>query len=160
MIFADQYLREVEDVARGLDRDAIENVAKILADVRSGGGRVFILGVGGSAGSEQGGSTSQGGAAGEPNGSGGSDDPGVGWYCNISVSGCVCVQEPLEVGDCGVFNCCYTYNGGPAGLACACNDALATSNPHRTTPSVHFAIYVLLISKLRSLRAFGLMSNL
>ncbi len=50
MIFADQYLQEVEDVARRLDRDAIENVAKILADVRSGGGRLFILGVGGSAG--------------------------------------------------------------------------------------------------------------
>jgi D-sedoheptulose 7-phosphate isomerase len=50
MTFADQYLREVEDVARGLDRNAIEHVAKILADVRSGGGRLFILGVGGSAG--------------------------------------------------------------------------------------------------------------
>jgi len=50
MIFADQYLREVEDVARALDRDAIEKVAAILADVRSSGGRLFILGVGGSAG--------------------------------------------------------------------------------------------------------------
>ncbi len=50
MIFADQYLREVEDIARGLDRDAIEKVAGILAEVRSRGGRLFILGVGGSAG--------------------------------------------------------------------------------------------------------------
>ena len=50
MMFADLYLREVEDVARRLDRDAIEKVAEILADVRSGGGRLFILGVGGSAG--------------------------------------------------------------------------------------------------------------
>jgi D-sedoheptulose 7-phosphate isomerase len=50
MMFADLYLREVEDVARRLDRDAIEKVAGILADVRSGGGRLFILGVGGSAG--------------------------------------------------------------------------------------------------------------
>jgi len=49
-MFADLYLREVEDVARRLDRDAIEKVAGILADVRSGGGRLFILGVGGSAG--------------------------------------------------------------------------------------------------------------
>ena len=49
MTFADQYLREVEDVARGLDRVAIERAAAILADVRSGGGRLFILGVGGSA---------------------------------------------------------------------------------------------------------------
>jgi D-sedoheptulose 7-phosphate isomerase len=50
MSFADLYLREVEDVARRLDRDAIERMAGILADVRSGGGRLFILGVGGSAG--------------------------------------------------------------------------------------------------------------
>ena len=50
MIFADRYLREVEEIARRLDRDAIENVAGILADVRSSGGRLFILGVGGSAG--------------------------------------------------------------------------------------------------------------
>jgi D-sedoheptulose 7-phosphate isomerase len=49
MTFADQYLREVEDVARGLDRVAIERAAAILADVRSAGGRLFILGVGGSA---------------------------------------------------------------------------------------------------------------
>ena len=50
MTFANLYLREVEDVARGLDRDAIEKVARILSEVRSGGGRLFILGVGGSAG--------------------------------------------------------------------------------------------------------------
>ena len=50
MTFADLYLREVEDVARDLDRGAIERAAAILADVRSGGGRLFILGVGGSAG--------------------------------------------------------------------------------------------------------------
>jgi D-sedoheptulose 7-phosphate isomerase len=49
MTFADQYLREVEDVARGLDRGAIERTAGILADVRSTGGRLFVLGVGGSA---------------------------------------------------------------------------------------------------------------
>jgi D-sedoheptulose 7-phosphate isomerase len=49
MTFADQYLREVEDVARGLDRGAIESAAAILAAVRSAGGRLFILGVGGSA---------------------------------------------------------------------------------------------------------------
>jgi D-sedoheptulose 7-phosphate isomerase len=50
MIFADAYLREVEDVARRLDRDAIEKAAEVLAGVRSGAGRLFILGVGGSAG--------------------------------------------------------------------------------------------------------------
>jgi D-sedoheptulose 7-phosphate isomerase len=47
--FADQYLQEVQDVARQLDRDAIERAAGILADVRAGGGRLFVLGVGGSA---------------------------------------------------------------------------------------------------------------
>lgn len=50
MTFADSYLREVEEVTRGLDRNAIEKMAAILAEVRSGGGRLFILGVGGSAG--------------------------------------------------------------------------------------------------------------
>ena len=50
MIFADKYLQEVEDVTRQLDREAIEKAARTLADVRSSGGRLFILGVGGSAG--------------------------------------------------------------------------------------------------------------
>jgi len=50
MTFAEQYLQEVEEVVRRLDRGAIEKVAAILADVRAAGGRLFILGVGGSAG--------------------------------------------------------------------------------------------------------------
>src|SRR6476659_8849321 len=50
MTFAEQYLQEVEEVARRLDRGAIEKVAAILADVRATGGRLFVLGVGGSAG--------------------------------------------------------------------------------------------------------------
>jgi D-sedoheptulose 7-phosphate isomerase len=50
MTFAEQYLQEVEEVARRLDRGAIERVAAILADVRATGGRLFVLGVGGSAG--------------------------------------------------------------------------------------------------------------
>ena len=41
---------EVEEIARRLDRGAIEKVAEILAEVRASGGRLFILGVGGSAG--------------------------------------------------------------------------------------------------------------
>jgi D-sedoheptulose 7-phosphate isomerase len=49
MSFADQYLEEVLEITRRLDRDAIENAAAILADVRAQGGRLFILGVGGSA---------------------------------------------------------------------------------------------------------------
>ena len=50
MSFAEQYLDEVEQVARQLDRQAIENVATILTSARADGGRLFILGVGGSAG--------------------------------------------------------------------------------------------------------------
>lgn len=48
--FTDQFLTEAHEVIDGLDRDAIERVVDILADVRARGGRLFILGVGGSAG--------------------------------------------------------------------------------------------------------------
>ena len=37
-------------VARGIDQGAVDRMVDILADVRSKGGRLFILGVGGSAG--------------------------------------------------------------------------------------------------------------
>jgi D-sedoheptulose 7-phosphate isomerase len=47
--FAQQFLREVQEIASRLDVLAIERVASILADVRRQGGRLFILGVGGSA---------------------------------------------------------------------------------------------------------------
>jgi D-sedoheptulose 7-phosphate isomerase len=49
MTFADQYLAEVLEITRRLDRDAIERAASVLADVRAQGGRLFVLGVGGSA---------------------------------------------------------------------------------------------------------------
>ena len=49
MSFADQFLEEVLEITRRLDRAAIERAAAILADVRAQGGRLFILGVGGSA---------------------------------------------------------------------------------------------------------------
>lgn len=49
MSFAAQYLEEVIDVTRRLDRDAIEAAVAILAASRDAGGRLFILGVGGSA---------------------------------------------------------------------------------------------------------------
>jgi D-sedoheptulose 7-phosphate isomerase len=49
MSFADQYLEEVLDITRQLDRVRIERAATLLADVRAQGGRLFILGVGGSA---------------------------------------------------------------------------------------------------------------
>ena len=48
--FAEQYLAETLDVVRKLDATTIEDVAHGLASVRDGGGRLFILGVGGSAG--------------------------------------------------------------------------------------------------------------
>ena len=49
-MFAKQFLEEAQDVARRLDADAIESVASHLAQLRARGGRLFILGVGGSAG--------------------------------------------------------------------------------------------------------------
>lgn len=50
MSFVRQFLGEVEQVTRALDADAIERAATTLASVRAAGGRLFILGVGGSAG--------------------------------------------------------------------------------------------------------------
>ncbi len=49
MTFAEQYLDEVQQVTRGLDVGAIEAAATIIAEARGRGGRLFILGVGGSA---------------------------------------------------------------------------------------------------------------
>ena len=50
MSFTKQFLDEVQQVAAQLDADAIEKCADELARVRERGGRLFILGVGGSAG--------------------------------------------------------------------------------------------------------------
>ena len=47
--FAHTYLRETATILEQLDRRAIEQVATGLAAVRDGGGRLFVLGVGGSA---------------------------------------------------------------------------------------------------------------
>src|ERR1700736_1139132 len=49
MSFAHEYLAESLQVIEKLDRDQIEKMATLLADVRARGGRLFILGVGGSA---------------------------------------------------------------------------------------------------------------
>src|SRR5262245_6388315 len=49
MSFVQQYLEETENVIAQLDAPAIERVATELAVVRERGGRLFILGVGGSA---------------------------------------------------------------------------------------------------------------
>jgi D-sedoheptulose 7-phosphate isomerase len=48
--FVRQYLDETVEAVRALDAGAIDAVAGGLARVRDGGGRLFILGVGGSAG--------------------------------------------------------------------------------------------------------------
>ena len=48
--FAEKYLRETAEIVAALDADMIEKMVDGLARVRRGGGRLFILGVGGSAG--------------------------------------------------------------------------------------------------------------
>jgi D-sedoheptulose 7-phosphate isomerase len=49
MNFTRQFLGEAAQIIERLDADAIERLAALLADTRSKGGRLFILGVGGSA---------------------------------------------------------------------------------------------------------------
>ena len=50
MTFASQFLAEATQVIARLDAAMIERAAALLADIRARGGRLFILGVGGSAG--------------------------------------------------------------------------------------------------------------
>lgn len=47
--YADAYLSETSIVANRLSREEMESLALELAEVREGGGRVFIAGIGGSA---------------------------------------------------------------------------------------------------------------
>src|SRR5213594_3069542 len=47
--FADSFLAEVAEIAKRLDAESIERAAALLATVRERGGRLFIIGVGGSA---------------------------------------------------------------------------------------------------------------
>jgi D-sedoheptulose 7-phosphate isomerase len=49
MNFSRQFLSEAKEVIEGLDVEQIERMADLLAATRSEGGRLFILGVGGSA---------------------------------------------------------------------------------------------------------------
>jgi D-sedoheptulose 7-phosphate isomerase len=49
MTFSEQFLAEVKQIAERLDVSAIENMALLLAHIRDSGGRLFVLGVGGSA---------------------------------------------------------------------------------------------------------------
>src|ERR1700742_3730285 len=50
MSFTQEFLKEVQAVTQGLDAGAIDAVVEQLLTVRERGGRLFILGVGGSAG--------------------------------------------------------------------------------------------------------------
>ncbi len=49
MSYSEQHLDEAARVLAGIDRAAIEAMASLLADLRTRGGRLFFLGVGGSA---------------------------------------------------------------------------------------------------------------
>lgn len=51
MSFIETHLAEVSQIAGKIDIAAVEKMVDILAAVRSGGGRLFLLGIGGSAGS-------------------------------------------------------------------------------------------------------------
>src|SRR5881398_743054 len=49
MSYSEQHLRETSEIVSQLDPALCEKAVQLLADVRSRGGRLFILGVGGSA---------------------------------------------------------------------------------------------------------------
>jgi D-sedoheptulose 7-phosphate isomerase len=49
MTYAQKHLQEALEILRRLDAEAIEKVAAMLADIKASCGRVFFLGVGGSA---------------------------------------------------------------------------------------------------------------
>jgi D-sedoheptulose 7-phosphate isomerase len=50
MSYARQHLSEAMEIIQKIDTGAIENMADLLAGVKAEGGRIFFLGVGGSAG--------------------------------------------------------------------------------------------------------------
>src|SRR5258707_1121711 len=50
MSFAEDFLRDFAKVVQTLDAASIEHCAELVAETRDRGGRLFILGVGGSAG--------------------------------------------------------------------------------------------------------------
>jgi D-sedoheptulose 7-phosphate isomerase len=49
-MFAEEYFREVQQICKAIDLKKIEQLASELSNLRSEGGRLFFLGVGGSAG--------------------------------------------------------------------------------------------------------------
>jgi D-sedoheptulose 7-phosphate isomerase len=50
MSYAAQHMKEAAEIIQKMDLSAIEKVAELLATVKAEGGRIFFLGVGGSAG--------------------------------------------------------------------------------------------------------------
>jgi D-sedoheptulose 7-phosphate isomerase len=50
MSYTEQHLREATEIIQKIDVSAVEAMADLLADVKKSGGRLFFLGVGGSAG--------------------------------------------------------------------------------------------------------------
>jgi D-sedoheptulose 7-phosphate isomerase len=50
MSFVAQYLAEAAQVAARIDHEAVSRLVELLTEARAGGGRLFVLGVGGSAG--------------------------------------------------------------------------------------------------------------
>ena len=50
MSFSERHLQEARDIIDAIDVDTIERMVSILVQVRDAGGRLFFLGVGGSAG--------------------------------------------------------------------------------------------------------------
>ena len=50
MSFSRTFLDETVDIVRRIDAPAVDRLAEALAKVRDGGGRLFVIGVGGSAG--------------------------------------------------------------------------------------------------------------
>jgi len=49
-LFAEKFLAEAAEIVARLDRASLEKAARMIGDLRATGGRLFILGVGGSAG--------------------------------------------------------------------------------------------------------------
>ncbi len=49
MTYSKQHLDESIEITKAIDPEVIENIVDLLADVKSTGGRLFVLGVGGSA---------------------------------------------------------------------------------------------------------------
>ena len=50
MTYTEKHLNEARQIIESIDAEAIEDMVKFLAQVRADGGRLFFLGVGGSAG--------------------------------------------------------------------------------------------------------------